>query len=184
PITDGALIQAKGICYSVTELLGQDKEKADRFTNGSFVTIYLSPKDYHRIHTPLEGQVLSSTYVPGTLFPVNPFGVRAVKGLFARNERLITYLASKAGLIALVKVGATIVGSVKVNYGDETTNLPGGKLAMREYSPSPCLGKGEELGRFELGSTVILLFEPGRVQFNVREGERVLMGQQIGEIKP
>ncbi len=182
PICDGTLIQAKGVNYSVLDLLGHDLEKARKFHQGTFLTIYLSPRDYHRIHVPVAGKVVGSTYVPGTLFPVNPFGVRAVKGLFARNERLITYLNSIAGLVALVKVGATIVGSVKVNYSKTATNVPRGKLERTEYKQGPVLAKGDEVGRFEFGSTVILLFEPGRVSLSVTSGERVLMGQEIGRI--
>ncbi len=180
PIEQGRLIQAKGVNFTVLELLGQDKAKAELFTGGSFVTIYLSPKDYHRIHAPVHGTVTASTYVPGTLFPVNPFGVRSVKGLFARNERLVTYLNTFLGTVALVKVGAIIVGSVKVNYSPTVTNVPKGTLEMREYSPGFRVARGDELGRFEFGSTVILLFQPGCVKLEVEIGQKVLMGQQIG----
>ena len=182
PIKQGVLIQAKGVDYTVLELLGQDKERAQRFANGLFLTIYLSPRDYHRIHVPVAGQVVASTYVPGTLFPVNPFGVRAVKGLFALNERLITYLQGSAGLLALVKVGATIVGSVKVNYASLTTNVPRAKLLTSDYPNGPSYFSGEEVGRFEFGSTVILLFEPGKVALTLQTGDRVLMGQKIGQL--
>ncbi|HEX3014962.1 MAG TPA: archaetidylserine decarboxylase [Desulfobacteria bacterium] len=162
---------------------GQDYEKARSYENGTFLTIYLSPSDYHRIHTPIAGEVRHSTYIPGTLFPVNPFGVRMVKGLFARNERLVTYLQSRnAGMVALVKVGAIIVGSVRVNYSDCTTNLPGGRLEKKDYPAGIRLAKGEELGRFEFGSTVILLFQPGRIRLDVCPGQRVRMGQAIGRV--
>lgn len=182
PITGGSLIQAKGVLYSVSELLGLDYDQARKFNDGTFITIYLSPRDYHRIHVPIDSRVKRSTYIPGTLFPVNPFGVRAVKGLFARNERLVSYLETPAGLVALVKVGATIVGSVKVNYSETTTNVRNSKLTTKDYPQGPTLAKGEELGWFEFGSTVILLFEPGRVSLHVKPGERVLMGQAIGEL--
>jgi phosphatidylserine decarboxylase len=174
------LIQAKGINYSILELLGQDQARAESFNGGVFLTIYLSPQDYHRIHAPVSGNVTASTYVPGTLFPVNPFGVRAVKGLFARNERLVTYLNSTIGSVAVVKVGAIIVGSVKVNYAAAGTNIAGGKMETKEYPKGFELMKGEELGRFEFGSTVILLFQPGRVCLEVEAGQKVLMGQRIG----
>ena len=178
-IQDGLLIQAKGTSYSVLELLGQDLEMAERFRTGTYLTIYLSPRDYHRIHTPVQARVVGATYVPGTLFPVNPFGVRAVKGLFARNERLVTYLDTGAGLLALVKVGAIIVGSVKVNYGAVTTGQPRGKLEKIIYRQGPLLAKGDEIGRFEFGSTVILLCETP-IELEVRPGDRVLMGQAVG----
>lgn len=177
----GTLVQAKGVNYTVLELLGQDLEMARRFDNGTFFTIYLSPRDYHRIHSPIRGRVLASAYIPGTLFPVNPFGVRAVKGLFARNERLITYLDSTAGLVALVKVGSTIVGSVKVNYAAVTTNLPGAKPEKTVVEDGPLVAKGDEIGRFEFGSTVIVLFE-AKVEPKVAAGERVLLGQAIAEL--
>lgn len=183
-IEKGRLFQAKDIYYTVTELLGGDASRAEGFTGGDFLTIYLSPRDYHRIHLPLDGRVVGYTYVPGTLFPVNPFGVRAVKGLFAKNERLITYLHTQAGEVALVKVGATIVGSVRVVYDRVTTNIAGGKLEHRDLPQGLDLDKGAELGRFEFGSTVILLFQQGRIELNpeLQPGKFLLMGQAIGKI--
>ncbi|NPV26068.1 MAG: phosphatidylserine decarboxylase [Firmicutes bacterium] len=179
------LFQAKGVHYRVTELLACAPEQVSRYYGGSFITIYLSPRDYHRIHTPIAGKVTRYTYVPGTLFPVNPFGVRAVQGLFARNERLITYLATPAGEVAMVKVGATLVGSVRVVYADDvTTNVTAGRLFHGELASAPFFDKGKELGRFEFGSTVILLFEKDRVSLrtDLQPGERLLMGQAIGHI--
>jgi len=179
PIDAGVLLQAKGVSYSVLELLGQDRDMAERFHAGSYFTIYLSPRDYHKIHAPIQGRVVRSTYVPGTLFPVNPFGVRAIKGLFTRNERLITYLNTHAGLVAVVKVGAIIVGSVKVTYCDVSTNLQGNRPETRVFEAGPNLDRGEEFGRFEFGSTVIVLCEKHVVP-SLMTGERVLMGQEIG----
>jgi len=184
-IEDGNLIQAKGVFYTVAELLGGDQERAKRYDGGTFLTVYLSPTDYHRIHTPLAGTVTGYTYVPGTLFPVNPFGVRAVQGLFAKNERLITYFDTEAGEVALVKVGATIVGSVKVEYDAQAgTNIRGGALESRSLAHGPHYGKGAEVGRFEFGSTIILLFEPGRVELDDRlHPETVVkMGEGIGNL--
>ncbi|ARU62567.1 phosphatidylserine decarboxylase [Tumebacillus avium] len=184
-IEDGNLVQAKGVLFTAAELLGGDEERAKKYHGGTFLTVYLSPTDYHRIHMPLDGQVTASTYVPGTLFPVNPFGVRAVQGLFAKNERLITYFDTPAGEVALVKVGATIVGSVKVEYDERSgTNIRGGRLEHHDLPDGPSYGKGEEVARFEFGSTIILLFEPGRVE--LKEGlhpeASVRMGEQIGRI--
>ncbi|HEX3031876.1 MAG TPA: archaetidylserine decarboxylase [Bacillota bacterium] len=181
-IDQGMLLQAKGIYYSLRDLLGGDELQAKRFTGGTFITIYLSPRDYHRIHMPTGGRLQGYTYVPGTLFPVNPFGVRAIKGLFAKNERLITYFATKIGLVAMVKVGATIVGSVKVTYSDVSTNARGGRLSREQFHQGPELGKGEELGWFEFGSTVILLFEKDRLVLDgsIGPGTRLKMGERLG----
>lgn len=185
PIREGQIVQAKGTSYTVADLLGGDTERARRYEGGTFLTVYLSPTDYHRIHTPLAGRVTAYTYVPGTLFPVNPFGVRAVQGLFAKNERLITYFDTEAGEVALVKVGATIVGSVKVEYDVKAgTNIKGGRLQHQELENGPVYGKGDEVGRFEFGSTIILLFEPGRVELEERlKPEAVVrMGEALGHI--
>ncbi|PWK15522.1 archaetidylserine decarboxylase [Tumebacillus permanentifrigoris] len=185
-IDGGRVVQAKGVTYTVEELLGGDKERAQRYDGGTFLTVYLSPTDYHRIHTPLEGQVTGYTYVPGTLFPVNPFGVRAVAGLFAKNERLITYFATTAGEVALVKVGATIVGSVKVLYDVKAgTNIRGGRLEKKDVTNGPRYAKCEEVGRFEFGSTIILLFEPGAVELiDDLYPERVVrLGEAIGTVR-
>lgn len=183
-IENGTLIQAKGVYFTVNELLGNDESRAIKYNSGKFITIYLSPKDYHRIHSPLAGKIKGFTYVPGTLFPVNPFGVRAVKGLFAKNERLITYLDSKAGEVAVIKVGATIVGSVKVNYNEITTNVSGNKIIQETLGDNQSVEKGEELGRFEFGSTVILLFEKDEIIFkeDLTPGQSVLMGSLIGKL--
>jgi phosphatidylserine decarboxylase len=177
-LDQGELIQAKGVRYTVADLLA-DADVAKRYVGGYFITIYLSPKDYHRIHTPAAGQVVGATYVPGALWPVNPTGVAGVPGLFAKNERLITYLATDFGQVAVVKVGATIVGSVKVVY-DLTlgTNLRRGKVTKRTID-GPYLDKAAELGRFEFGSTVILLVEPGAYEWAaaIVPGEPVRLGQ-------
>lgn len=184
-ITNGELIQAKGVNYQVKDLLGGDVLKAKKYLGGSFMTIYLSPRDYHRIHAPFGGQVTEYTYVPGTLFPVNALGVRAVKGLFAKNERLITFLQTKIGEVAVVKVGATIVGSVKVFYDSFAgTNIANVTVTHKWLQDGPVLTKGAEIGYFEFGSTVILLFEPDQVVFDssLKEGESVQMGQEIGRV--
>lgn len=166
-IENGTLLQAKGVTYTLEALLGGNQEKVEKFSGGQFVTIYLSPRDYHRIHLPIRGKVKGLTYIPGSLFPVNPFGVRRIPGLFARNERLITYLNGPVDEMALVKVGATNVGSIRVVYDKEIyTNRRGKKvIENRTYVDLDEMEKGEELGRFEFGSTVILLFEPGKIEW-------------------
>lgn len=185
-IDQGTLIQAKGKPYTLLELLGNDAEMAERWYGGRFITIYLSPRDYHRIHMPIDGKLLQYTYLPGRLYPVNRLGVEHVDRLFARNERLITYVDSPAaGCVALVKVGALFVGSVKVHYGSATTNVRGGRQVCQTFPDTPFYEKGRELGWFEFGSTVILLFEPERVQWaaGIEEGSPLLMGQALARIR-
>ncbi|MDR6225245.1 archaetidylserine decarboxylase [Desmospora profundinema] len=185
-VEEDTLIQAKGVQYSLEALLGGAGTDVDSFRGGSYLTVYLSPRDYHRIHTPVAGRVTHLTWIPGTLFPVNEMGVRRIPGLFTRNERLITYMETKAGRMALVKVGATNVGSIRVSYDpDILTNRRGKKSPVRrEYREIAVWEKGEEMGRFEFGSTVILLFQARSVQWlePIRPGGRVQMGQPIGQL--
>ena len=165
---DGVLIQAKGLTYSLETLLA-DWDLAERFKNGLYATYYLCPTDYHRVHAPVAGQVARAIYIPGTLWPVNTWSVQRVRNLFSINERLVTLIeTSEFGLVAVVMVGATNVGKMSVAY-DKTllTNRPGsnGTAPMiKRYEPRPALDVGAELGIFHMGSTVILLFEPGRVK--------------------
>lgn len=178
------LIQAKGRDYSIAALL-DDPEMALRFVNGIYITLYLSPRDYHRIHAPLAGQITSAAVIPGELFPVNTPSVNAVSNLFCVNERLITYLDTSAGKVAVIKVGATCVGSVRASYCDLMTR-ESRELREKDFTPPIPVEKGAELGRFEMGSTVILLFEQGRVRFgdDIEEGIKVRMGQAIGQVLP
>ena len=178
------LIQAKGRDYSIAALL-DDPEMALRFVNGSYITLYLSPRDYHRIHAPLAGCITAASVIPGELFPVNTPSVNAISNLFCVNERLITYLDTAAGLIAVVKVGATCVGSVRASYCDLMTR-ESRELREKDFTPPIPVEKGAELGRFEMGSTVILLFEKGRIRFgsDIAEGQSVRMGQAIGNVLP
>lgn len=184
-VCEGQVFQAKGVSYSLASLLGDDTDTAAAFEGGTFITIYLSPRDYHRIHMPFTARIISSVYVPGTLFPVNAFGVRAVAGLFAKNERLITYLSGQGGLAAVVKVGAAIVGSVKVVYDHTPERIRGGKIVRKQYNKVPELARGEELGWFEFGSTVILLFQKGLVlrDEDIVSGKTVKMGNRLGELR-
>lgn len=178
------MIQAKGRDYSVAALL-DDPAMAMRFADGSYVTLYLSPRDYHRIHAPLEGDIQSAAVIPGELFPVNGPSVRSIPNLFCVNERLISYLSTAAGLVAVVKVGATCVGSVKASYCDLMTR-ESREVREKDFHPPIHIGKGGELGTFEMGSTVILLFEKGRVRFDesLAEGQKVRMGQAIAQVVP
>ncbi|SEM72337.1 archaetidylserine decarboxylase [Lihuaxuella thermophila] len=182
-IQNGTLIQAKGVTYSVEQLLGRDQEYAGKFTGGKFVTIYLSPRDYHRIHMPVSGTVEELTYIPGDLYPVNETGVKLIPGLFARNERVISYIQTRHGHLALVKVGATNVGSIKVVFDENVATNPqvSKMLEHKQYKDAVVLEKGEELGRFEFGSTVILLFERNQIEWTIDAvpGTKVQMGQSL-----
>ncbi len=186
-IHEGTLIQAKGKQYSLADLLGDTPEAAKRFYGGKFITIYLSPRDYHRIHMPVEGDLIRYTYVPGRLYPVNQLGIEHVDKLFARNERLVTHVqTSELGRVAVVKVGALFVGSVKVMYNKATTNVKRGCKTSEDIPGTPHYQKGDELGWFEFGSTVILLFESRQLEWadDVKIGSPVLMGQKLAQLKP
>jgi phosphatidylserine decarboxylase len=179
--TSARLVQAKGIDYTVGALLG-DYEAAGRFAGGAWATLYLSPRDYHRIHFPLGGRVTGWRYVPGRLWPVNAASVRTVPSLFAVNERLVVFLETPLGACALVSVGATIVGRVRASFDPSVppTNLPGAVMQHGVYAEPIPVVKGAELGAFEMGSTVILLFEPGRAALQLAPGQRVRVGERIG----
>jgi phosphatidylserine decarboxylase len=180
----GRLVQAKGLDYSLGALLGE-AGLGRRFEGGAWATIYLSPQDYHRIHFPLGGRVTGWRYVPGRLWPVNGVSVRSVPGLFTVNERLVTLLDSPLGAVAIVAVGATVVGRVRASWDAAVpcTDRPGARGIEAADYPAPVpVEKGAELGAFEMGSTVVLVFEPGRVALDpaIGPGARVTMGQAIG----
>lgn len=184
-IRGDTLIQAKGVNYSLEALLGGERNDVDPFRGGTYLTLYLSPADYHRIHVPLTGRITHLTWIPGTLFPVNQLGVRRIHGLFTKNERVITYMETGAGRMALIKVGAINVGSIRVTYdADIGTNRLGQRSMLRREYKETRREKGEEIGRFEFGSTVILLFPPHTVKWSdsVKPGDKVLMGQSLGQL--
>jgi len=167
PIEGDQIFQAKGHRYSTTALLGGDAALAARFEHGSFATLYLSPKDYHRIHMPCDGRLLRMIYVPGALFSVNPITARGVPGLFARNERVVCVFESAQGLFVLVLVGATIVGSMATVWHGVVNPPRGGEVREWRYDEQDIrLRQGEEMGRFLLGSTVVMLVPPPRPNFN------------------
>lgn len=179
--TAGRLIQAKGKDYTLEKLLG-DAAEAERFRGGAYATLYLSPRDYHRIHTPLGGHIVGYEHVPGALWPVNRPSVKNVPELFAVNERLITYLDTPLGMVAVVAVGATCVGRIRAVYDSIVTNEKKPPRRHRYESPIP-IAKGEELAVFEMGSTVILVFEPGRIELDPRlvPGAVVRVGERLGK---
>lgn len=162
------IFQAKGHSYSTRALVGGDADLASQFEDGSFATIYLSPKDYHRIHMPCDGRLMRMIYVPGDLFSVNPATARGVPGLFARNERVVCVFETATGPFVLTLVGATIVGSMATVWHGVVN--PPRTRQVREWryeDQNIVLKKGDEMGRFLLGSTVVLLFpKEGHVQFN------------------
>ncbi len=181
------IFQAKGHNYSTTALVGGDAALAAHYQNGHFATIYLSPKDYHRIHMPAGGRLSRMIYVPGELFSVNPVTARGVPGLFARNERVVCVFESARGPFVLALVGATIVGSMATVWHG-VVNPPRGK-AVREWrypasgQPEVVLKQGEEMGRFLLGSTVVLLFPKGLLRFNPdwAPGRAVRLGEAMAD---
>lgn len=184
PIERDQIFQAKGHSYSTTALVGGDRDLAARFENGSFATLYLSPRDYHRIHMPCDGRLTRMIYVPGTLFSVNPTTARGVPGLFARNERVVCVFDTANGPFVLTLVGATIVGSMAtVWHGVVNPPRPGVVREWRYDEQNVVLRKGEEMGRFLLGSTVVMLFPKNALAFNPEWAptRAISMGEAMGQ---
>jgi len=182
-ITGDQIFQAKGHSYSTTALVGGDSSLAEPYANGDFATIYLSPKDYHRIHMPCDGRLVRMIHVPGDLFSVNPTTARGVPGLFARNERVVCAFDGAHGPFVMVLVGATIVGSMAtVWHGIVNPPRPGTVREWHYTDKTIHLKKGDEMGRFLLGSTVVLLFPPKTVAFTAHWATEVpvRMGQPMG----
>jgi phosphatidylserine decarboxylase len=180
-IEHGKLYQAKGMNYRLSDLLGPDAA-ADRFEGGWFVTLYLSPHDYHRIHSPAVGRVTRSYYEPGTLWPVHPPAVRTITSLFAKNERVTTWLETAAGPVAVVLVGATNVGSILLSYANFCTNQ-GAPRQVLEHTPAVALDRGDPLGVFQLGSTVVLLISRSDFALaGIQEGDWIPYGSILGRL--
>ncbi|WP_404409971.1 archaetidylserine decarboxylase [Pseudidiomarina marina] len=186
-IEEGRVFQAKGHDYSLTELLGGDPDDAHAFRDGDFATIYLAPKDYHRIHMPCDGVLRKMIYVPGDLYSVNPLTVANVPNLFARNERVVAIFEADFGQFAMVLVGATIVASIGTVWSETVTPPRGTDVHTWEYPASGKqairLKKGEEMGHFKLGSTVILVFPDDVIDFDeaLKPGSVTRMGTLLGE---
>lgn len=184
-IVDGRLIQAKGIDYSVLDLLGGDGEATERLGHGRFATIYLSPRDYHRLHMPCAGRLIRQTHVPGRLFSVGPHAVRALPGLFTRNERVVTLFETPNGLMALVLVGAINVAAIETVWHGLVTPPAGHRVSRIDYAGDQqiTLERGAEMGRFNMGSTIIVLMESSaRWNSSLRSEDAVQMGQAIGTV--
>jgi phosphatidylserine decarboxylase len=187
-IQHGRIIQAKGHDFSARELLGGDDDLSELFQNGKFATIYLSPKDYHRIHMPLDGEVRNMVYIPGDLFSVNPLTAANVPNLFARNERVACVFHTPFGPMAMVLVGATIVASIETVWAG-TVTPPAGKMIKRwdfHGSDPIILKKGDEMGLFKLGSTVVCLFPPKMIEFieSLQPGSPTKMGELFAYLLP
>lgn len=185
-IKDGQLLQAKGRYYSVRELLASDESISSQFNSGCFTTIYLSPKDYHRIHMPVTGTLQEMIYVPGKLFSVQPLTARVVPNLFAKNERLVVLFKTKVGLMAMVLVGAAIVGSIGTQWHGDIRRAR--RIKRTEYSTdisiAMVLERAAHMGYFKLGSTVILLFANKNLmqwRKDIIAGQSICFGEALGE---
>jgi phosphatidylserine decarboxylase len=187
-IHEAEVIQAKGRTYSLTELLGGTEVQAQPFFGGRFVTMYLSPGDYHRVHMPLSGHLVEMTRIPGRLFSVSPGYTEAIPRLFTRNERVACIFQTEAGRMAVVLVGAIFVGSIETVWAGEVTPIRGRESKVTSYFAGENgiqLEIGEELGRFNMGgSTVIVIFGPGCVEWQTGlvAGMRVRLGQSLGHV--
>jgi phosphatidylserine decarboxylase len=183
PIAGDQIFQAKGHHYSTTALVGGDAALAAQFQDGAFATLYLSPRDYHRIHMPCDGSLRRMVYVPGDLFSVNPTTARGVPGLFARNERVVCVFESANGPFVLTLVGATIVGSMATVWHGQVNPPRSPQICEWTYTEGQVsLKKGEEMGRFLLGSTVVMLFGKGTLAFNPQwaPAGSIRMGEAMG----
>jgi len=187
-IRDGRIFQAKGRDYDLLELLGGDTEWGARFAGGHFSTLYLSPRDYHRVHMPLDGELARMLHVPGRLFSVNPTTARLVPRLFARNERVVCLFETPAGPMAVILVGAIFVAGIDTVWAGTVTPVSQrvGSWSYGAQQETVRLARGAEMGRFNMGSTVILLFGPGRVTWStaLRPGATLKMGERIGQVLP
>ncbi|GMU44639.1 MAG: phosphatidylserine decarboxylase [Xanthomonadales bacterium] len=183
PISDGRIVQAKGMDYAVAELLGGRDADAALFAGGGFATIYLSPRDYHRVHAPCGGRLVRAIHVPGRLFSVAPWTTESIPRLFVRNERLALLFETAHGPLAVVLVGAIFVSSIETVFDGEVTPPYADQVRVREYSGAnaPTFEIGAELGRFNMGSTVILLTGADLPAWDnaLTAGARVRMGQRI-----
>ncbi len=180
-IENGRIFQAKGRSFSATELLGGDSEQARRYESGQFATIYLSPKDYHRIHMPCDAKLVGTTFVPGRLFSVNSVTTDRVPRLFARNERLVCEFETARGRMVMVLVGAMIVASIETTWAGIVAPHRRQIVHRRYDEPDLTFTRGEEMGRFRLGSTVVMLFEKDAVNWSeqMAAGCRVRLGQAM-----
>jgi phosphatidylserine decarboxylase len=181
-ITDGRLEQIKGKTYTLARFLGDD-ENSRRYEHGVFFNLYLSPQDYHHIHAPVGGEILRSVHIPGKLWPVNDWSLQNIDELFSINERVVTYIDSPLGLVAVVMIGATNVGKISVVYDTFISNTAGtDKPAVRSYDPPIGVAAGDRLGTFHMGSSVVVLLEPQRIDLGrvrLEAGQKVQYGAAV-----
>lgn len=181
-VENGRLEQIKGKTYTLARFLG-DAENAKRYENGSFFNLYLSPQDYHHVHSPVSGRIVRSVHIPGKLWPVNDWSLANIDELFSINERVVTYIDSHLGLAAVVMIGATNVGKISVSYDTFISNAAGkNQPAARDYDPAIDIAAGARLGTFHMGSSVVMLFEPGRVDLDrvrLHAGKKVQYGAAV-----
>lgn len=185
-ITQGKLLQAKGRYFSLESLLGGDVERAGQYADGRFATIYLSPRDYHRVHMPQSARLTGTTYIPGKLFSVNGVTAEHVDNLFARNERLVCFFETQSGPMAMVLVGAMIVAGIRTVWSGQVAPPPRTQQRI-DFTAAPAevsLDKGVEMGRFLLGSTVILLYPPGVMHWDSQyaAGSPTRVGEALGHL--
>ena len=184
-IVADSIVQAKGIDYSLEELLATDLDEANAYLDGSFATIYLAPYNYHRVHAPVDGELVAARYIPGDLFSVNEATVARVPGLFRRNERLVMHFRTARGPVALVFVGALNVGSISTPWSGEIRPQKSGVVDVIDLSSHPgSVNKGDLLGWFNMGSTVILLLPKNLCDWDgdMRPGATLRMGEAIGHL--
>ena len=182
-IINGDIFQAKGHSFTLDELVGNEKDLSALYEDGEFSTIYLAPKDYHRMHMPVDGKLTAMTYIPGRLFSVNPATARTIPRLFARNERVVAHFDTAVGPMAMVLVGATIVGSIATVWSGVVTPPTGPSVRTWRYKEGQhSFKRGDEMGRFLLGSTVVLLFGKDRINWldACDAGKQVRMGKALG----
>jgi phosphatidylserine decarboxylase len=181
-VTDGRLEQIKGKTYTLARFLGDD-EHARRYENGAFFNMYLSPQDYHHVHSPVGGKIVRSVHIPGKLWPVNDWSLANVNELFSINERVVTYVECALGLVAVVMIGATNVGKISVVYDSFISNAGGtNNNVTRNYDPPIDIAAGARLGTFHMGSSVVMLLEPGRVdveRVRLQAGKKVQYGAAV-----
>jgi phosphatidylserine decarboxylase len=187
-ISDGCLLQAKGRDFSLIDLLGGDAERAQAFQGGKFATLYLSPRDYHRIHMPCDGRLMETVFIPGRLFSVAPHTTRTIPNLFTRNERLVALFETSSGPMAMVLVGAIFVACMETVWEGVIQPSRQG-IRIRTFNTSNAekirLQRGDEMGRFNMGSTVILLYGPEQADWNpdLAAGQPLRVGQTMGNVK-
>lgn len=180
-VTDGRLPQVKGKSYTLARFLGD--ENAARYENGTYFNLYLSPQDYHHVHSPVGGDIVRSVHIPGKLWPVNDWSLANIDELFSINERVVTYIDCELGRVAVVMIGATNVGKISVVYDSFISNAASAnRTAVRNYSPSIAIRAGDRLGTFHMGSSVVVLLEPGRIDLDrvrLSTGKKVQYGAAV-----